>query len=223
MKRLISIILLFISINAYSSTELMIGLKSDVVAAKSFDVVSENDWLFGPEIKINQSIIAGKPLFLQLSFNMSSSSNKIFTNIKTEFSDIFISLGAFYAFNPLRDILYINCGANFIFGNTDIKFVEPLRSYSGSSNTYGGSLFSGVKLNLPVSFFRSKDWEKKHWHEIVTMGIDIQLGYKFLTPLKYENLKTTSDKPENTENYQINLGEINLNGPYIIGSVAFIF
>ncbi|MGC9044052.1 MAG: hypothetical protein ACP5KG_09370 [Myxococcota bacterium] len=223
MRLSIIILAMSFSFSIYASTELMVGLNSEVINDKSFDIFSENDWVFGPQLKISQSIIAQMPLYLQIHMNYNSSSNKIFNDIKTEFSEIILSTGISYEFNILRDLLYLYCGANFIYGTTDIKLKEDFISYSDSSSTYGGSLFSGTKITIPVSIFRGEQWQKQHWHQLVTMGIDIQLGYRFLTPLKYEKLHPSSNRPVNTEMFDISAGEVQISGPYVLTSFALLF
>ncbi len=224
MKRTVFLLLIFaLGKNLYASTELMAGFSSEIINAKSFDIFSDNDWLFGPAARIEQNIISGKPLYLNLSVRGGSSSNKIFDGIKSEFSLLLLSGGISYRYNAFSDIVYLYGGLGFIYGLSDIKFTEAIDSYTDSSNSYGGTFFGGLRLDIPNSVFRSEGWEKQHWHELVTIGIDIQAGYRLMTPLSYDNLKSSKNESGNAKQYNVSLGETGISGPYILTSVVFVF
>lgn len=222
-KAIFMAILLTISTNLYSSTDILIGISSDILSDKSFDIFSANDWIFGPAIGIQQTIIKGKPLYLDLKFRGGSSSNKIFDDIKTEYSLLFISGGISYRHSIFTDFLSINSGLNFTFGSSDIKISEGLVSYTDSSTSYGANIFLGLRFDIPISIFRGKDWEKQHWHELYTIGIDFCAGYRLMTPLSFEDLKSSGNISNKSKEYNIRLGEININDPYLITSVIFVF
>ncbi|MCX7943431.1 MAG: hypothetical protein N2746_02850 [Deltaproteobacteria bacterium] len=220
------VIFLFIFIiaaNAYSTTDFMAGIGYDIVPEKSFDIFSNDDWLFGPSLRLEQNLIYDKEIYLNLLFSSNSASNKIFDNIKTEYSIFYISSGVSYRYKTIKDILSLYGGLNFVYGISDIKFVESIISYSDSAHTYGIALYSGFRINLPTTLFRSEGWTKQHWHELVTIGLDTQLGYRFLNSLSYEELKNSDYKVEVSKQFDTKIGEINISGPYIISSIVFVF
>ncbi|MCX7959290.1 MAG: hypothetical protein N3B13_09610 [Deltaproteobacteria bacterium] len=222
-KAILVIMLSLITTTLYASTEVMAGISGDIINEKSFDIFSNNDWLFGPAIRIEQNIIAGRPLYLNLSLMGSTSSNEIFDGVKTELALLYLSGGVSYRHNVLSDIVHVYGGINFIYGFSDIKFSESVLSYTDSSVSYGATLYGGLRLNFPQSIIRGEGWEKQHWHELITFGLDIQAGYKILTPFSFENLRSSEGKAETARQYNVGIGEINTGGPYIITSVVFVF